>query len=93
MIRTHSPAADHKELWQPAWGVRTGESHLGINHSRLELNQVILDAFINRFILCGSCKNPETDLIITANVCNGKECGERMGVNMRHRVIARAVQY
>ena len=50
----------------------------------------LLDAFINKFVLCGSSKNPETDLIITANVCNGKECGERMGDNMRHRVIARA---
>jgi translation initiation factor 5 len=36
----------------------------------------LLDAFINKFVLCGSCKNIETDLIITANVCNGKECGE-----------------
>ena len=50
----------------------------------------LLDAFINKFVLCGSCKNPETDLIITANVCNGKACGEHMGVDMRHRVIARA---
>ena len=90
MIRTHSPATDHEELWQPAWGVRTGESHLGINRGCSELNRVILDAFINKFVLCGSCKNPETDLVITANVCSGKACGERMGVDMCHRAIARA---
>ena len=46
--------------------------------------------FKPKFVLCGSYKNPETDLIITANICNGKACGECMGVDMRHRVIARA---
>ncbi len=27
--------------------------------------QSLLDGFIQKFVLCGSCSNPETDLIIT----------------------------
>jgi len=49
----------------------------------------LLDAFIDKFVLCGSCKNPETDLIITKNemiVRDCKACGERTGVDMRHRL-------
>ncbi|KAI0262478.1 domain found in IF2B/IF5-domain-containing protein [Gloeopeniophorella convolvens] len=49
----------------------------------------LLDAFIDKFVLCGSCKNPETDLIITKNemiVRDCKACGERTNVDMRHRL-------
>ena len=49
----------------------------------------LLDAFIDKFVLCGSCKNPETDLIITKNemiIRDCKACGERTGVDMRHRL-------
>ena len=49
----------------------------------------LLDAFIDKFVLCGSCKNPETDLIITKNemiVRDCKACGERTSVDMRHRL-------
>ncbi len=49
----------------------------------------LLDAFIDKFVLCGSCKNPETDLIVTKNeliVRDCKACGERTGVDMRHRL-------
>ncbi|KAI0049712.1 eukaryotic translation initiation factor 5 [Auriscalpium vulgare] len=49
----------------------------------------LLDAFIDKFVLCGSCKNPETDLILTKNemiVRDCKACGERTNVDMRHRL-------
>jgi len=49
----------------------------------------LLDAFIDKFVLCGSCKNPETDLIVTKNemiIRDCKACGERTGVDMRHRL-------
>jgi len=49
----------------------------------------LLDAFIDKFVLCGACKNPETDLIVTKNemiVRDCKACGERTGVDMRHRL-------
>ncbi|KAI0297503.1 domain found in IF2B/IF5-domain-containing protein [Multifurca ochricompacta] len=49
----------------------------------------LLDAFIDKFVLCGSCKNPETDLIITKTeliVRDCKACGERTSVDMRHRL-------
>jgi len=49
----------------------------------------LLDAFIEKFVLCSSCKNPETDLVITKNemiVRDCKACGERTGVDMRHRL-------
>jgi translation initiation factor 5 len=50
----------------------------------------LLDNFIVKFVLCGSCKNPETDLIITKNgelVRDCKACGERTVVDMRHRLV------
>jgi translation initiation factor 5 len=49
----------------------------------------LLYGFIEKFVLCGSCKNPKTDLIITTNemiVRHCKACGERTGVDMRHRL-------
>ncbi|KAL7285953.1 eukaryotic translation initiation factor 5 [Trametes coccinea BRFM310] len=49
----------------------------------------LLDAFIEKFVLCKACKNPETDLIITKNeeiIRDCKACGERTGVDMRHKL-------
>jgi translation initiation factor 5 len=57
-------------------------------HNATRLRE-LLDAFIEKFVLCGSCKNPETDLIITKNeviVRDCKACGERTDVDMRHRL-------
>ncbi|KAH0833052.1 domain found in IF2B/IF5-domain-containing protein [Lanmaoa asiatica] len=53
----------------------------------------LLDAFIDKFVLCRSCKNPETDLIILKNGRNEdiirdcKACGERTGIDMRHKLV------
>jgi len=50
----------------------------------------LLDTFIIKFVLCGSCKNPETDLIITKNedlIRDCKACGERTIVDMRHKLV------
>ncbi|EXJ90765.1 translation initiation factor 5 [Capronia coronata CBS 617.96] len=47
-----------------------------------------LDGFISRFVLCKSCKNPET----TINVKDGrilldcKACGQRTDVDIRHKL-------
>lgn len=49
----------------------------------------LLDGFIEKFVLCKSCKNPETDLIITKTeeiIRDCKACGERTGVDMRHKL-------
>src|SRR5882762_7611992 len=49
----------------------------------------LLDAFIDKFVLCGSCKNPETDLLLTKTemiVRDCKACGERTVVDMRHKL-------
>jgi translation initiation factor 5 len=57
-------------------------------HNATRLRE-LLDAFIEKFVLCGSCKNPETDLIVTKNeliVRDCKACGERTDVDMRHRL-------
>jgi translation initiation factor 5 len=46
----------------------------------------LLDPFIDRFVLCGSCKNPETGLTVTKDeliVRDFKACGGRTGVDMR----------
>jgi len=50
----------------------------------------LLDVFIIKFVLCASCKNPETDLIITKNedlIRDCKACGERTIVDMRHKLV------
>lgn len=50
----------------------------------------LLDTFILKFVLCGSCKNPETDLVITKNEDlrrDCKACGERTNVDMRHKLV------
>ncbi|KAA8913316.1 domain found in IF2B/IF5-domain-containing protein [Sphaerosporella brunnea] len=48
-----------------------------------------LDGFINRFVLCGKCKNPETDLIVTKDgqiIRDCKACGQRTDVDLRHKL-------
>ncbi|KAF8626125.1 hypothetical protein AX17_006620 [Amanita inopinata Kibby_2008] len=52
----------------------------------------LLDVFIEKFVLCKSCKNPETELVITKSgraediIRDCKACGERTGVDMRHKL-------
>lgn len=49
----------------------------------------LLDVFIDKFVLCGSCKNPETELIITKDdsiLRDCKACGQRVMVDMRHKL-------
>ncbi|KAG8936916.1 hypothetical protein FRC03_008594 [Tulasnella sp. 419] len=50
----------------------------------------LLDGFIDKFVLCGECKNPETDLFLTRNeevYRDCKACGARTMVDMRHKLI------
>ena len=54
----------------------------------------LLDAFIDKFVLCGDCKNPETDLNIVKNkearsediIRDCKACGAQTIVDMRHKL-------
>ncbi|EJD04476.1 eukaryotic translation initiation factor 5 [Fomitiporia mediterranea MF3/22] len=49
----------------------------------------LLDIFIDKFVLCAACKNPETDLIITKGdmiTRDCKACGQRTNVDMRHKL-------
>jgi translation initiation factor 5 len=59
-------------------------------HDAVRLRQ-LLDGFIEKFVLCNACKNPETVLVIVKNrtediVRDCKACGERTGVDMRHKL-------
>lgn len=48
--------------------------------------QDYLDGFISKFVLCGSCKNPETDIIITKDddlIRDCKACGQRTRIDPR----------
>lgn len=50
-----------------------------------------MDTFIDKFVLCGNCKNPETDLKITKDgmiLRDCKACGARSDVDMRHKLTA-----
>lgn len=52
----------------------------------------LLDTFIEKFVLCPSCKNPETELVITGKGRNEdihrdcKACGRQNGIDMRHKL-------
>ncbi|KAI8373064.1 domain found in IF2B/IF5-domain-containing protein [Radiomyces spectabilis] len=50
--------------------------------------QQILDGFISKFVLCDSCKNPETDIIIKNDdiLMDCKACGARNLADMRHKL-------
>src|SRR5437763_14863727 len=50
--------------------------------------QDLLDVFINKFVLCGECRNPETTLIIKGqNVLREcKACGKRTEIDKRHKL-------
>ncbi|KAG0742193.1 hypothetical protein G6F57_003837 [Rhizopus arrhizus] len=52
--------------------------------------QSTLDGFINKFVLCQSCKNPETDIIIKNDdiLMDCKACGARNTADMRHKLSA-----
>jgi len=58
-------------------------------HDATKLRE-LLDVFIEKFVLCKSCKNPETELIINKNedvIRDCKACGERTIVDMRHKLV------
>lgn len=49
----------------------------------------LLDGFIDKFVLCKDCKNPETDLVLEKGdfiVRDCKACGKRTAVDMRHKL-------
>jgi len=53
--------------------------------------QDTLDGFINKFVLCGSCKNPETDFVIHRNGLVEKDCkacGVKSLVDPQHKLSA-----
>lgn len=48
-----------------------------------------LDGFINKFVLCGACKNPETEIIIKGKddlFKDCKACGEVTQIDPRHKL-------
>jgi translation initiation factor 5 len=47
-----------------------------------------LDGFINKFILCKQCKNPETDLKFKDGriILDCKACGQRTEADLRHKL-------
>ena len=53
-------------------------------HEAVKL-QDYLDGFINKFVLCKKCKNPETDVVIKDGriVLDCKACGQRSDVDLR----------
>jgi len=50
--------------------------------------QDLLDVFINKFVLCGECKNPETALIIKNQhvLRECKACGKRTEIDKGHKL-------
>ncbi|KAJ1738504.1 eukaryotic translation initiation factor 5 [Coemansia sp. RSA 1086] len=50
--------------------------------------QELLDGFIEKFVLCGNCKSPETDLVIKDQIIIRRcmACGKTSNVAMGHRL-------
>ena len=49
----------------------------------------VLDVFITKYVLCGNCQNPETDIIVQGKdnlIKECKACGQRTQIYMRHRL-------
>ena len=64
-------------------------------HDAIRLRE-LLDGFIDKFVLCGDCKNPETDLKIMKDgdiLRNCKACGKRTGVDMKHKLTTFIVKH
>jgi translation initiation factor 5 len=53
--------------------------------TRLPSSKTTLTAFINKFVLCKKCKNPETDVVIKDGniLLDCKACGQRSNVDLR----------
>lgn len=47
-----------------------------------------LDGFINKFVLCKDCKNPETEFVVKDGriLLDCKACGQRTTVDLRHKL-------
>lgn len=57
-------------------------------HQQNEL-QDSLDGFINKFVLCGACKNPETQIVIKGKgnlQKDCKACGRITDIDVRHKL-------
>lgn len=56
-------------------------------HDQSKLAQV-LDTFIDRFVLCSNCRNPETKMLLRGGMIELKcaACGARSPVDMRHKL-------
>lgn len=53
--------------------------------------QETLDGFIDKFVLCGECKNPETDFVFLGNGDIQKECkacGKKTLADMKHKLVS-----
>ncbi|KAK9457992.1 domain found in IF2B/IF5-domain-containing protein [Dipodascopsis uninucleata] len=51
--------------------------------------QDLLDIFIQKFVLCKACKNPETDIVITKDQMlyrDCKACGKRSPIDLSHKL-------
>ena len=52
--------------------------------------QDVLDGFIEKFVLCRACKNPETELVVTVKsgdiIRDCKACGKQTPVDLRHKL-------
>ena len=72
---------------QTTWDEKSDRYIVNGAHDASRLRE-LLDGFIEKFVLCGACKNPETDLVIKGGIIirDCKACGQRTNVDMRHKL-------
>ncbi|EGW31046.1 uncharacterized protein SPAPADRAFT_62943, partial [Spathaspora passalidarum NRRL Y-27907] len=76
--------------------VSAGDSRFLVNgaHDVNEL-QDTLDGFINKFVLCGSCKNPETEIVLKGKDTlerDCKACGKITMIDPKHKLYSYIVK-
>ena len=68
--------------------------HVNGSHDAPKL-QELLDGFINKFVLCKACKNPETDIIVQRDgnlLRDCKACGRRTPIDLKHKLTSYIVK-
>lgn len=72
---------------QSRWEPEVNKATVNGAHPQPDL-QKLLNVFIDKFVLCPSCKLPETALVVRKGIISHKcsACGSRAAVDMSHKL-------
>jgi translation initiation factor 5 len=92
-LTTIIPGVDPTKFFGCELGAQTSfanDRYLVNGQHQADRLRELLDAFIDKFVLCAACKNPETVLIVDPKkeeiTRDCKACGEHSAIDMRHKL-------